>query len=136
MGADRAFESGANGNAEIYLPWAGFGTKPYGADPGMPVLGKAIVPSMTAYPKHLATIREVYREHNLNFDSLSGGVQKLMFRNVFQIHGLGGMPVDFVVCYHNNSGGTIWAVRMAERKGIRVLNLRDMTIDQVWAAIQ
>lgn len=125
QGADRACEYGAEGRAHIYLPWPEFGQKTYGKDIGMAVRGHAIVPQMKDFPRHLATIREVYKDHGMDFDSLKPAVQKLMFRNVFQIHGTDNVLSELVICYHEGSGGTLWAVRLAERKNIPIINMKD-----------
>lgn len=129
QGADRACEAGAGGNADIFLPWAGYGVVPYKDDPGLRVIGKEYVPTMKGYPNHLRTIQKTCRGLGRDFDRLSQGVQKLLFRNVFQIYGPDWVLSELVICYHEGSGGTLYAVEMAEKEGIPVINVKGRTYE-------
>lgn len=128
-GADRVCEAGAQGYADIYLPWSDFGIKPYKKDKGMVVRGKSIIPNMKKFPKHLKVIKLICKKMGKYFDSLPSGMQKLLFRNVFQVLGHNpkrAIKSKIVICYHENSGGTLYAVKIARKYKIPVLNVRDM----------
>ena len=106
-GADSAFEIGAE-LKEIYLPWKGFNKN------------KSLLytPSVEA---HLMA-----EQYHPAWDKCSQGAKKLHARNCHQVLGQDlKIPSKFVVCYHNDSGGTLQAVRIARDKLILVYNLRD-----------
>lgn len=126
-GADSAFEAGAlsvGGQAEIYLPWAGF----QGHLTGLPVerfatFGKAI---RLAADFHPAWAR------------LTKPQRSLMARNCYQLLGRNlKSPVTFVLCWAPKprfmpdgrvvdvNGGTGLAVRLAASMGIPVYHLDD-----------
>lgn len=124
-GADWAFEQGAQRDSIIYLPWPEFGQKPYGDDPGRPVLGTRICDE------------KLWR---INYDYLvSLGIRsKSLFRtshtnlhgrNVAQVLGLDAkVPSKFVLCWcpevnGKPQGGTATAVLLAQHHGIPVFNL-------------
>lgn len=108
-GSDKAFESGAGGNAEIYLSsdaenWA-----------------------FEMAEKTLPTDRK-------NFSTWTPYIKGLIARNMMQILGKNGdSPVDFVVCWapstfykDSSSGGTGYAIRLALSLGVKVYNLYDV----------
>ena len=107
-GADAAFEQGAGSAAEIFLPWPGFNghNSPFNR-PGSPAL-------------------ELASQFHPAWARLSQGAQKLHARNCYQVLGHNLVdPVQFVLCWHDGSGGTMQAVRIAESRSIPVFNLRD-----------
>lgn len=122
-GADSAFERGcimANGQAEIFIPWAGFPKGGNLADRPA-ILFDHIEPAQKQ--KALASIEQYHPAP----DKLSYGARKLMARNYCQMFGKSvSSPVSsFVLCYTKDgraSGGTGQAIRMAEDAGIRVFN--------------
>lgn len=124
QGADRAFEVGAQGEAQIYLPWPSFGVKRYKDDPGMPVLGEALCLS------DLAMLEAHKLLQRLGIRSPHDGYWQLHARNVYQIQGhLKSHPLSkFVVCWcpvinGQPVGGTATAVKLAEHHKIPVFNL-------------
>lgn len=134
-GADRAFECGAGTESVIYLPWASFGQKPYGEDPGMSVLGHAIaLPEVTL----LANYAELQRLGIRSPGSPSRTVRLLHGRNYCQVLGhretgdevgnADNKASSFVVCWcplvgDVPQGGTASAILLARRQGIPVVNL-------------
>lgn len=119
-GADQAFEVGAFGHAEVYLPWSGF-------NDDVPVLGQSYLATDAAY--------EMAAEYHEWWGGLSRGSRALMARNMHQVLGIGlDDPVDLVICWTPNAsrtgdeawtGGTGQALRVAVAHDIPVLNLRD-----------
>lgn len=120
-GADLAFERGAAGNAEIYLPWPTFNQPP-------PVQGTATTrPAAWTYQQAAA--------HHAGWGPLRDPIRALMARNVHQILGATGLcPSAFVVCWTpdgattgaattRQTGGTGHAIRAADHHGIPILNL-------------
>jgi hypothetical protein len=110
-GADLAFERGANSNtSEIYLPWRGYNgskSKHYYIPNCAFELAKSIHPA---------------------WDRCSGGARKLHARNGQIILGTHlDTPVNFVICWHNGTGGTMQGVRIAQRHNIPVINLNEPT---------
>lgn len=126
IGADWGFEQGAASNAHIYLPWAGFGQKPYGSDPGRPILGTPFVP--TNYQQNYATLIGLGIR---NSNGTSEAIRKLHARNVCQVLGHADYPTAsrFVVCWcpldeHGQpQGGTAPAIKLAQHHNIQVFNL-------------
>lgn len=107
VGADQAFEAGST-SSEIYLPWPGFEGS----------TSKLCSISEAAYAM-AAKFHPVW-------DMLSQGARKLHARNCYQILGYDlKTPVEFVVCWHNGSGGTMQAVKIASHYNIPVYNLND-----------
>lgn len=128
VGADRAFESGAGGEAEIYLPWRGYGVRPYRDDPGRPVSGKVM---HTCDYDIIACYDELVRL-GVRYDcEVSRACKLLHGRNYCQVMGeCGGEgPVsEFLVCWAREAGGevqggTATAVNLARLKGVPVWNL-------------
>ena len=117
-GADIAFELGCDsvkGNKEIYIPWKNFN----GAD------NSAIIPEFTS------SLEEFSKNFHPKWNLLSLPAKKLMMRNSCQIFGLNGdTPVKFIICWHNNSGGTMQAVRIANYYQIPVINLAEHSIEE------
>lgn len=114
-GADLAFEFGATlggGLKEIFLPWKGFNDC---------INGCLLEPSQAA--------RDLAEYYHPRWKSLSHGAKKLIARNSHQVLGKNlDDPVDMVVCWTKDgkaSGGTGQAIRIAEARGIEVLNIRN-----------
>ena len=126
-GADAAFASGADESArEIVLPWAGYN----GVDGrGVGVLGSA---------QFRAASEEASRSHP-GWARCRAGAKRLLARNAAIVLGKNlDAPVDAVVCIASvdvTSGGTRHAMRVAERHGIKVLNLCILSDEEVFAAI-
>jgi len=119
-GADQAFEQGAGGLAEIFLPWQNYESGTL-IKTGSHV---SLTPPKIAY--------EIAADFHPAWDRLSEPVRKLHARNVQQIFGPTcdeeSEPVEFVICWTPDgkaSGGTGQAIRVAEAFGIPVRNLRD-----------
>lgn len=120
-GADQAFERGAGGSAEVYLPWVGF-------EEDVPVLGKTMpYPSTTAH--------WIAADHHPAWNYLKRGARTLHARNSHQILGLElGDPSAFVLAWTpdgsvdgtgKDGGGTAQALRVATAYGVPVLNLKN-----------
>lgn len=115
-GADQAFEIGAAGQAEIFLPWRGHNHE-------TEVQGKCFnFPDAIAY--------SIASEVHPNWLALGGGGRALHARNCHQILGPHLLNADqfsrFVLCWTEEGkrrGGTATAIRLAEKKGIPVMNL-------------
>lgn len=130
-GADQAFELGALGRAEIFLPWVGFCAE-------VPVLGEEYVePADDAF-----VMAESYHD---GWSWLSRGTRALMARNMHQVLGPNlDDPVDFLLCWtpnasktgqERNTGGTGQAIRVAVAHKIPVFNFRndaDMNLVRGW----
>jgi len=121
-GADEAFERGAkdgNGDAEIYLPWAGFNDHPGG------LVRRALEAEALARAAHPA------------WDRLSPAARKCHTRNVHQVLGFDlRAPSLFVLCWTPDgctgtdtrtwmTGGTATAILVAEKHEVPVLNLQN-----------
>lgn len=122
-GADSEFERGCNlcddGKKEIFLPWKGFN------DNQSPLCN----PSKEAFE-----LAELYHPAWRNCKT---GVRKLHARNMHIILGQDlKTPVSFVVCWHQGSGGTMQAVRLAENRNIPVFNLADTNYEEVCRKIK
>lgn len=117
-GADQAFEEGAGGQAEIYLPWHTF-------NDDVPVWGKRFVP-----PTHDAMM--MARHHHPAWDRLSQAAQKLHARNSHQVLGYTlDRPSKFIICWTPGAsakGGTGQAIRIARYYKLRVFDLADATV--------
>lgn len=108
-GADTAFANKVT-NKKIFLPWSGFN--------GHIANGKDIICDI---PKQSFAIAKKFY---WNYENASSSVRRLMARNTQQILGQNlREPVRFVLCWHNNSGGTILACHLAEHLGIPVINM-------------
>lgn len=126
-GADRSFERGANGEADVYLPWPGFGQSPYEDDLGAPVIGRAVTPTLFALETNYRRLVEL----GIRRDGMANNaVVKLHGRNVCQVlgHEDDSPPARFVLCWCKEpdgkpQGGTATAVLLARQQGIEVINL-------------
>ena len=112
-GADSAFESGAGGQHEVYLPWRGFEGRS----------GEGYIDAPTSEAEAMAA------EHHPNWDNLSQGARKLHARNSHQVMGQDlNSPSQFVLAWTpggKGEGGTGQAIRLAKAKGVQVLDLGD-----------
>lgn len=127
-GADQAFERGAGGAAQIFLPWASF-EQDVAFSASRTHKGIVVHPSIYNEPTKDAFLTAA--GYHPNWNGLSQGAQKLMARNVHQIIGpdlTRPTPVEFVICWTIDgraSGGTGQAIRIAEDLHIPVYNLHD-----------
>ena len=112
-GADSAFEAGAGGQHEVYLPWRGFEGRS----------GEGYIDAPTSEAEAMAA------EHHPNWDNLSQGARKLHARNSHQVMGSDlNSPSQFVLAWTpggQGGGGTGQAIRLAKAKGVQVLDLGD-----------
>ncbi len=132
QGADRAFEIGADRSfglkrnagerdpstlKEIYLPSPGWN----GNDSPLYNVGQ--------------DAERVASLFHPAWDRLSDFVKKLMARNAYQMLGLDlETKSDFVICWTPKGevvGGTGQALRMASYYGIPIINMGNLTLDQV-----
>jgi O-acetyl-ADP-ribose deacetylase (regulator of RNase III) len=115
-GADTAFEEGCDevgGLKEIYIPWDGFNHR-YSKENGV---------YTPEFSEELERIAALYHPA---WERCSQPVKELHMRNVCQVLGLDfDKPSAFVVCWHQGSGGTLQACRIAEAHDIPVFNLAD-----------
>jgi hypothetical protein len=120
-GSDIAFQTGSRGKCVIFIPWNGFNDDKY-----------SLKESIECY--EVGEEKEgrdcVVRLHP-NPSALRQGGKKLMARNFYQVAGFLKYPeVEFVICcalVDKNGkvkGGTSQAVRLAEERGIPVINIR------------
>jgi hypothetical protein len=113
LGADTAFARGAKKQAEIHIPWKGF------KHDDTFVLGGQVYHD----ERHVA----IAKKYHPAWERLKRGGRQLMARNVSIILGSDcNTPVKMVLCWHDPSkktGGTLQGIRIAEDKGIPVLNL-------------
>jgi hypothetical protein len=112
-GADLAFEQGADGKAEIYLPWGRFNAH-------FPIKGsKHIAPSQAAM--------RLAAQHHPAWNACSNGGKLLHARNSHQILGPDlNQPVKFVICWTpdgQGAGGTGQALRIAAEHDIPIFDL-------------
>lgn len=122
-GADKAFESGAGNNKEIYLPWKGFNG------------------SFSPYYNTDKDAELIVEEIHPTWDKLSDAAKKLHCRNCCQVLGEDlNIPCSFVVCWTPDGktvGGTATAIRLAEREGIPVFNFGREGVDrELWEFLQ
>lgn len=113
QGMDQAFEWGAGGEADIFLPWPSF-------ERAVPVMGKVVRnPSPEAY-RIAQTIHPAWHK-------MGRGGKACHARNVHQVLGADlRSPVAYVLCWTEGgkvAGGTATAITLALRRGIRVFNL-------------
>lgn len=113
-GADTAFEKGCDlcgGAKQIFLPWRGFN------DSDSPLFETPPPAVELAHKIHPGLKRR------------SGSVQKLRARNVCQILGAClSEPSQLVIAWTKNAvmtGGSATVLRIAEKRGIPVLNLAE-----------
>jgi hypothetical protein len=115
-GADLAFEEGAEGKAQIFLPWSGFN-----ADYPLITTETFSSPTDEAY--------EIAARFHPAWDQLKQGARKLHARNSHIMLGPNlDEPVSVVICWTPDAkpvGGTSQALRIADCYEIPVLNLAD-----------
>jgi hypothetical protein len=112
-GADMAFEEGADGAAQIFLPWPTYNNE-------TPVRGwRMDRPDARAF--------EIAQEHHPNWYTMGSGGRALHARNCHQVLGQHLVdPVTFVLCWTESGhrkGGTATTIRLAESRRIKVFNL-------------
>lgn len=119
-GADEAFERGCdlrNGAKEIYLPWQHFRKNP------SPLFGST------------KEARAIAKQYHPNWEVLGDRARDFMGRNSFQILGRDlQTPVTFVLCWTPGGktiGGTGQALRIAEDRGIPIINFATHTDDEI-----
>lgn len=124
-GADMAFESGSQGQNQIWLPWKGFNYDSL-LSKAMPKTGHYSIQANWKADQIAAAFHP-------NWNACSEGAKKLHTRNVYQVlgPGLGVVQQDtvskVVICWTKDgkaSGGTGQAIRIAEGTGIPVINLQ------------
>lgn len=119
-GADAAFEEGAAGRAQIYLPWEHYNSE-------TPVQGWSM-----PYPDALAV--ELASEVHPAWYRMGGGGHKLHGRNMHIVLGPHlSDPVSYVLCWTEEAkrrGGTATTIRLAERRQIPVFNLWHNDVQQ------
>ena len=118
-GADTAFAAGAPAEQRtIWLPWRGYNGH---RGPDWRVLSEA----------QLSACMEIAAPLHPAWERCSPAVRKLHARNVAVLLGEGlDRPIDAVVAWSERGeavGGTGMAIRIAEARGIPVLNLGTMT---------
>jgi hypothetical protein len=117
-GADQAFELGADKDAEIFLPWWSFNDEVEIAD-GAEVYDR---PSRAA--RLMAS-----SDYSIWWPHWRPGVRSLIARNYHQVLGPRlDDPVRMVICWTVDAlrtGGTSYALSLAERHDIDVYNLAD-----------
>jgi hypothetical protein len=132
-GADSAFEDGAKkvgGKMEVFLPWPKFNDRPsngegewHGTNPNRYyVIGNKDGDDGWAY----GTASLEGATSPFHWNNCKQGMKKLCARNMMQILGQNGeTPVKGVVCWFNpeKPGGTGWAIRLAQSRGIKIQNL-------------
>lgn len=113
-GADKAFEGGTD-LKEIHLPWTGYN----GAARSGPY----------HVPEPIGAVYELASRFHPKWDYLSSAVKRLMCRNATIILGADlDTPVGMVVCWTPGAalaGGTAHGIKIAQSRGIPVLNLAD-----------
>jgi hypothetical protein len=140
-GADQAFERGAGGTAQIFLPWGTF-------EQDVHFSASRDEDGTVFFPK-------IFNEPNIGawafaakvhpaWEHLSDGVKKLHARNVHQILGpdlARPTPVEFVICWTPDGemvGGTATALQLADERDIPIHNLADedtydMAFEWAWS---
>ena len=112
-GADQAFERGAGGYAELFLPWSGF-------ESSVGPVGKVF----TEAPDRAYELAAYFHPA---WDRCSQGAKRLHARNCQQIYGPtcdgASRRSSFVVCWSNGTGGTEQALRIARAENIPITNL-------------
>jgi len=110
---------------EIYNPWRSYNQK------NLDLLDPHKT-RIDLYPNPTKEAIELTSKFHPAWQYCAQGAQKLHARNAHIILGYDlKSPVEFVVCWHNNSGGTLQAVRIAEHYHIPVYNLMDLTKDEI-----
>lgn len=163
-GMDAAFEAGAGGNANVYMPYEGYNSNQKKG--GFPVNGRAVIFDAQTESDRNAAEESVLRYHpagkRLRQSYLEGeankpengdrnawreygkktGAYKMHRRNYFQIFGTESEHVDdvygvesaFVVCYDADGGGTAQAMRIAQDRNIPIFNAADYENLEDWKA--
>lgn len=127
-GADMAFEAGARGQMELYLPWASFNGPP---------LHKPDLLMKDPDP----AARDIAMTVHPAWGRLGWGGQSLHARNVHQVLGpdlvdrcgdpltptsVPATPSEFLLCWTMGgrvTGGTATAIKLAQKYGVPVYNL-------------
>lgn len=108
-GADQAFEEGAQGNSEIYLPWDNFEKSN----------SRLIVKDQKAF--------DIAQKYHPYWENLSQGARRLQARNCHQVLGLNlEDPSAFVICWTDKGkgeGGTGQALRIAKAYNIPIFDM-------------
>lgn len=115
-GADQAFERGADGRSQLFLPWPGF---------------QSDAPEIAAevWDRPRAEAYDIAAKYHPAWHHCSQGARSLHARNVHQILGYDlDEPVSFVVCWSDGRGGTEQALRVARDRDIPISNLRDSAL--------
>lgn len=111
VGADTAFHKGAQGQAEIFIPWKGYN--------GV----NAEVGTYNSYADWL----ELAAQYHPAWNKCGKGARLLHARNMYIILGKDlDSPVKWVICWTPNgevTGGTGQALRLAMDRGIPIFNL-------------
>lgn len=126
VGADRACEIGADGFADIYLPWEKYGVKPYKDDPGMEVMGNECIPLYNKAKEDLAILMcKLAAGREYHDKSRTNGIKNMLYRNVAQIvgHKTEIELSKLVLCYLSGKGGTAYAVALAKHFDIPTVNI-------------
>lgn len=121
IGCDQAFEVGARGEADVFLPWKDFEAE-------SPVLGrKFIMPSVPAL--------EVVGRYHPAVERLSMSGMRLHARNAHIILGASlNDPASYVLCWtpDEQRSGTAMGLRIARAYNIPVHNLNDPEVRELW----
>lgn len=122
IGADQAFELGAGDKAQVFLPW-----KDYEED--APTWGEVhIMPSVKAL--------QLVEKYHPAPERLSMAATRLHARNCHILLGAGlDDPVEHVVCFTANQGGTTFGLRIAAEYRIPIFNLAYPQVRYVYEAI-
>lgn len=106
-GADTAFEQGS-ALKEIYLPWKGFSGNPS---------------PLYEISKEATALAEQFHPA---WDRCGKAAKLFHSRNVYQVLGYDlKTPASFVICWHQGTGGTLQACRVAEAYKIPIFNMID-----------
>lgn len=112
-GADHAFEDGADGKAQIFIPWEGFNQR-------SEIKGMTFCP-----PSDAAYVMAA--EFHPAWNRLTPGARSLHARNCHQVLGPDlDDPVAFLWCWTKGGkqkGGTATAIKIAESNDVPVYNL-------------
>lgn len=128
-GADTAFEIGASGVGEIFLPWEGFNKK-WSDDKFYFYMRGDIQKTAELIAAH----------YHPKWEELSSSGRQFHTRNVFQVLGKDlQTPSKFVICWTKDgkeSGGTGQAMRIARHKGIPIFNLKNNSSQEILEKIK
>ena len=124
-GADSAFEAGVDkvdsSLKEIYLPFDGFEPLSNG--------NNRFADGKTTFAENSPRHHEIASAYHPAWHKLGKGARAMMARNASQMLGRDlKTPSSMIVCWTKNGeavGGTGQSIRMAEDKGIQVVNLGD-----------